>query len=116
LIEKVLEPISRNEVVRYQPSQWDVNHVPEPVEFRPRDYLIVEGVTAARQAFAPYLTYSIWVEAPEELRLRRGLKRDGQDAREQWQRWMADEAAYRSGERPDERADLVIKGDRNLWT
>jgi hypothetical protein len=29
---------------------------------------------------------------------------------------MADEARYRSRERPDERADLVIRGDRDLWT
>jgi len=78
--------------------------------------LIVEGVTAAREAFAPYLTYAIWIEAPEELRLRRGLERDGQTARKQWELWMADEARYRSREQPDERVDLVIEGDRDLWT
>ena len=116
LIEKVLEPVSRNELVRYQPSQWDESNDPEAVEFLPRDYLVVEGVTAAREAFAPYLTYAIWVEAPEEVRLRRGLERDGQNAREQWRVWMADEAAYQLRERPDERADVVIRGDRSLWT
>jgi uridine kinase len=78
--------------------------------------VILEGVTAAREAFAPYLTYAIWVEAPESLRLRRGLERDGQSVRKQWELWMADEASYQSRERPEERADLVIRGDRDLWT
>lgn len=116
LIENVLGPVSRNEMVRFQRSQWQADSDPEWVEFRPDNFLILEGVTAAREAFAPYLTYAIWVEAPEELRLRRGLERDGQTARKQWELWMADEARYRSRERPDERADLVIRGDRDLWT
>jgi uridine kinase len=116
LIEKVLEPVSRNEIVRFQRSQWQAGNDRGWVEFRPGNFLIVEGVTAAREAFAPYLTYAIWIEAPEELRLRRGLERDGQTVRKQWELWMADEARYRSREQPDERVDLVIEGDRDLWT
>jgi uridine kinase len=115
LIEKVLEPVARNELVRFQRSRWEAGNDPEWVELRPDEFLIVEGVTAAREAFAPYLTYTIWIEAPEELRLRRGLERDGQTALRQWERWMADEARYRSRDQPDERADLVIHGDRDLW-
>jgi uridine kinase len=115
LIEKVLEPVARNEIVRFQRSQWEAGNDPGWVELRPDEFLIVEGVTAAREAFAPYLTYAIWIDAPEELRLRRGLERDGQSALQQWERWVANEARYRSRERPDERADLVIHGDRDLW-
>jgi hypothetical protein len=47
--------------------------------------------------------------------LQRGLDRDGPDALEQWQAWMAEEDRYCVRERPDERADLVIHGDRNVW-
>jgi len=115
LIEKVLEPVARNEIVRFRRSQWVAGNDPGWVELRADEFLIVEGVTAAREAFAPYLTYAIWIDAPEELRLRRGLERDGQTALHQWERWMADEACYQSRERPDERADLVIHGDRDLW-
>jgi uridine kinase len=116
LIEKVLEPVSRNEPVRFRRSQWDAGNDLDWVEFRPDDFLIVEGVSAAREAFAPYLTYAIWVEAPEEVRLRRGLERDGRTARKQWELWMTEEAIYRSRERPDKRADLVIRGDCDIWT
>jgi hypothetical protein len=29
---------------------------------------------------------------------------------------MADEERYAETERPDENADLVVRGDRDLWT
>lgn len=81
----------------------------------PTELLILEGVTAAREAFVPFLTDSIWVDTPAQLRLRRGLDRDGPDALEQWQAWMAEEDRYVARERPDERADLVVAGDRDHW-
>ena len=62
------------------------------------------------------MTYSIWIEVPHELRLRRGLERDGRAALDQWKAWMAEEDSYRSTERPDERADVVVRGDSNFWT
>ena len=43
------------------------------------------------------------------------VERDGQAALKQWEAWMAAEDRYRSTERPDERADLVVRGDCNLW-
>jgi uridine kinase len=82
----------------------------------PTGIVILEGVTASRQAFQPYLSYSIWIETPRDLRLRRGLERDGEDARAQWERWMEAEDRYIETERPAERADIVLAGDRDLWT
>ncbi len=116
LIEHVLEPVSRHEVVRFERSRWDPEQDRGSVEIPPTPFLIVEGVTASREAFAPYLAYAIWVEAPPELRLRRGFDRDGQDALGQWQAWMAEEELYRARERPDERADTVVRGDADLWS
>ncbi len=115
LLERVLVPLSRGETVRFERSSWGPETGGELVIVEPTDVLILEGVSAMRDAFMPYLTYSIWVDAPAELRLRRGLDRDGPAALEQWQAWMAEEDDYRSRERPDERADLVIRGDRDLW-
>ena len=75
----------------------------------PADFVILEGVSASREAFHPFLTYSIWVEAPADVRLRRGLERDGEGARAQWEKWMAQEDRYVERERPRERADLVVR-------
>lgn len=116
LLEQVLVPLSRGEPARFERSRWGAESDGELVVLEPTEFMILEGVTALREAFAPYVTFSIWVEASAQLRLQRGLDRDGPAALEQWQAWMAEEAGYRSRERPDERADLVIPGDRNLWT
>ena len=116
LIEELLVPISRNETARFERSVWGPDMEPETREVDAAEILILEGVTASREAFRPYLTYAIWVESPPELRLRRGLERDGEDALEAWREWMVEEDRYRERERPDERADLVVRGDADLWT
>jgi uridine kinase len=114
LIEEFLLPLARNEAARFERSKWGQEDRGW-AEVQPADFVILEGVTAAREAFRAYLTYAVWVETPPELRLRRGLERDGQDAREQWETWMIREERYRIAERPSETADLVVPGDRNLW-
>ncbi len=116
LIEKLLEPISREESSRFQPSQWVPGERRPTVEIAPAEFLVLEGVTSSRQAFRPYLTYAIWIETSPEVRLRRGLERDGEEARPQWDGWMAGEDAYRERERPDLAADLVLDGERDLWS
>jgi uridine kinase len=77
--------------------------------------VVLEGVTASRSAFRPYLAYSIWLETARAVRLQRGIDRDGDDARAQWERWMAAEDRYLESERPDKHADVVVRGDRDLW-
>jgi uridine kinase len=116
LLERVLVPLSRGEHAQFERSHWGGPGDGELVVDEPTEFLILEGVTASREAFAPYVTYSIWVEARAELRLQRGLERDGPEARGQWQAWMAEEDRFRELERPDERADLVVQGDRDLWS
>jgi len=76
----------------------------------PTAFVILEGVSASRAAFRPFLSYTVWIETPREERLRRGLERDGVEARDQWEAWMAEEDAHIERERPREKADIVIKG------
>ena len=116
LLERVLIPLSRSEVARFERSRWGREADGELVVVEPTEFLVLEGVTATREAFTPYLTYSIWVDAPAALRLQRGLDRDGPTAIEQWRAWMAQEERYRLRERPDERADLVVQGNSDLWS
>lgn len=115
LIEGLLVPISRGQLACFTPAQWTLSVTPEAVQIAPAEFLVLEGVSASRQAFQPYLTYTIWIETSAEVRLKRGLQRDGEDARAQWEAWMANEDAYRERERPDLAADVVVDGDRNLW-
>jgi uridine kinase len=115
LIDRVLEPLARGQVASYTPTSWGG---PEraPIVVAQSDIVLLEGVTSAREAFRPYLAYTIWVETPPDLCLRRGLERDGAEALAQWQQWMAGEARYIARERPQGHADKVLPGDADLWS
>jgi uridine kinase len=115
VIDEVLEPLVRNRSVRFRRTDWEDRQRELWAEVEPADFVILEGVSASRAAFQPFLTYSIWIETPRDLRLQRGLVRDGQEARAQWEQWMAQEDGYIERERPQDRADLVVRGDQDLW-
>src|ERR671928_116465 len=100
-VARALEPLAAGAPARYRPTSSGA-HEREPLEIEPADFVILEGVTASREAFRPYLAYSIWIETPRELRLRRGLGRDGEQALADWERWMTGEDRYVERERPAE--------------
>jgi uridine kinase len=114
LITHALQPLAAGEPALYQPTSWD-GEEKQPLQIEPSAFVILEGVTASREAFRPYLAYSIWVETPRDVRLSRGLERDGAQARPQWEQWMAAEDRYAERERPAEHADFVVPGDADLW-
>ena len=102
----VLTPISRGEVGRYRPYEWPAGTWGEWVLVPPPDFLIVEGCGAAARAVDGRAAVRIWVEAPEAVRLERGLARDGQAMRDHWLAWMRDESAHFAREETRERADV----------
>lgn len=116
LIKETLEPLSRNKPARYGRTNWGSEGHEEWGEVLPDEFVILEGVSSSREAFRPFLTYSIWIEVPRNLRLSRGLERDGEEARAQWEQWMAEEDDYVKREKPHEHVDLVLPGDQNLWS
>ena len=114
LIAHALEPLAAGEPARYRPTSWGAEQR-EPLVIEPAEFVILEGVTASREAFRPYLAYSIWIDTPRGLRLKRGLDRDGAEALDEWEKWIAGEDRYVARERPAERADCVLRGDQGLW-
>jgi streptomycin 6-kinase len=105
----VLEPLARGEAAAFVPNDWG-GPPKERVVVEPGGVVVLEGVTASREAFRPYLALSIWVETPRELCLQRGLERDGEAMRAQWEAWLAAEDRYIAAERPQEHADAVVLG------
>ncbi|MGZ4454286.1 MAG: hypothetical protein ACXVWX_15310, partial [Nocardioides sp.] len=69
-----------------------------------------EGVGAAALPVDPWAVLRVWVEVPEELRLARGVARDGEALRHEWLRWAALEQAHFAADGTRERADLVVDG------
>jgi uridine kinase len=79
----------------------------------PERTLIVEGVSSMRNELGRYWNYGIWIDLPHELRLKRGLERDGEALRAKWTEvWIPGEDAYLDRDRPDKKADLVIDGSK----
>ena len=74
LLEQVLVPLSKGEPARFERSHWGGERDGELVVVEPAEFVILEGVTASRDAFAPYVTYSIWVEAPRGAPLAAGAR------------------------------------------
>ena len=114
LLDRTLKPLAAGAAAQYQPTIW-AGEQRAPVVIEPGGTVVLEGVTASRSAFRPYLAYSIWIETDRAARLHRGIDRDGEDARAQWERWMEAEDRYIEFERPAEHADVVLPGDRDLW-
>ena len=110
-LEEVLGPLTRGDRVRYRRYDWDRRRLDGWIALPEHPAIVViEGVGAVRREFDPHLSFRIWVDAPPELRLRRGLERDGAAARPLWERWMAAEDEYVRQQDPRSRADAVVSG------
>jgi uridine kinase len=109
----VLRPLAEGETGGYHRYDWgarrfaaEVTRVPVP------EVLVVEGCGAAPEGLDPWTTLGIWVEAPAELRLARGLARDGAEHEADWRAWQRREAAWFAADRTRDRVQLVVDGTR----
>jgi uridine kinase len=104
----LLEPLARGETGRYRRYDWLAGAYAEEHQVSPAPLLVLEGVGAGGTAWAELITTLVWVEAPRDERLRRGLERDGSAVEPQWRQWMLAEDEVFDEERTRERADLVL--------
>ncbi len=111
LIEQVLEPLRQNHVAHYQKFDWQANQLGQWETLEPCYVMILEGVSASRSEFRRYLSFSIYIETNRELRLKRGIERDGEEMLLLWQQWMVEEDEYMLRDQPQKYADLVLSGN-----
>jgi uridine kinase len=112
LVDEILRPLREGRAAVYRRYDWGLRQPGQHMRVDPSDYVILEGVSASRRAFRPYLTFTVWVETPRQQRLARGVARDGEDMRGQWERWMDEEDRYVEQENPRSAADVVVLGAR----
>ena len=110
LAAQVLEPLRRGWPGRYQRYDWLAAAFDGWVDVPVPQVLVLEGCGSARRAADPFAALRVWVEAPPEVRLERGLARDGYAMRPAWEQWMHDEAEHFLHERTAERADVRLDG------
>jgi len=115
LREQVLDPLRRGETARYDRYDWLEDDLANAHQVLPGRVVIVEGIYSSRRELAPLYDMRVWVDCPRELRLSRGLKRDGEAARGRWEDdWMPCEDRYIREHRPQEYADAIVNGATGL--
>lgn len=95
----------------YRRYDWLADAYAELVPVPAVDVLIVEGVGSARSEHLHLVSVLVWVEEPDTAeRLRRGLARDGDQARGHWERWMREESELFAEVGTRGRADVRVDG------
>jgi uridine kinase len=113
LADDVIGPLRHGQPGRYRRYDWHRAVFAEEQLVEPCEVLLVEGVGAAPAACADVVTCLVWVDAPSDVRLARGVRRDGTAARGPLLRWRAQEEAMFARERTRQRADVVVDGTRS---
>lgn len=114
LVDQVLEPLSRGVGGQFDMWDWLLDERTHTVRVPQRPYVIIEGVGVAQRSARPYASMVIYVDAPWEERLRRGLERDGEALRPQWEAWRETEDQFLYAEDTLRDADAVVSGDSPL--
>jgi uridine kinase len=108
----VLEPLLDGVTARFWGYDWAAGRKAHDIRVvSPTGVIVIEGVCALHRMFREAYDVRVWVQAPRELRLERGVARDGESARRQWETvWMPSEERYVERDDPISCAHLVVDG------
>ncbi len=106
----LVRPLAAGSTARYQRYDWHRERLAEWRTVEPVDLLVLEGVGSGSRGYADVITTLVWVEAPRDVRIARGVERDGQQVLPQWLAWMGDEAELFAHEDTRARADVLVDG------
>jgi hypothetical protein len=111
LEEWVLGPLRGGRDAAYRVYDWHAGDwAPEWRPLPVPDVLVLEGVTSAREAARGDLSLGVFVVADRDLRLTRGIERDGEALRPHWLRWMADEDVHFALDRTSDHVEMLVDG------
>jgi uridine kinase len=109
LAREVVTPLSLGTVARFEPYDWSARERRGARTVEPAGVVVIEGVCALHQILREAYAVRVWVEAPYDVRLARGVARDGEAARSTWvDVWMPSEDRYVERDNPVACAHLVI--------
>ena len=102
---------------RYDAWDWEARRAGGARIVVPRGVVVVEGVCALHRVFRDAYDVRVWVDAPYDVRLQRGVARDGEAARRTWvDHWMPMEERYVERDDPVSCADIVVDGTARKGT
>ena len=109
LCREVIYPLTRGNEGNYRRYDWSNDTLSGWRVVPTGGTVIVEGVYALLPVLHGFYRLRVWMECPRDLRLSRGLARDGEGALSQWKdQWMIAEDHYALTIRPMDRADIVL--------
>lgn len=108
---EVLDRFKSNGIIQYKKYDWRTDNLSKNYFDAFGSMIIVEGVYSTRDELRGYYDYTIFVECPKDLRLRRGIERDGEEARGLWEnQWMPEEDKYLFTQNPKGKVNIIIDG------
>ena len=108
--KRILEPLSRGEQAGFECWDWNTSKRAEHIAVPAADALVIEGVGVAQRAARTYASLTIFVDAPWPERLARGVARDGESMRAQWEVWQCAEEEFLNAEGTLQASDIVVDG------
>ena len=117
LHDQVLAPLTRGAHSAYRQWDWAADRYAQWHSLPATNLLLVEGVGSGARPGADLESALIWLEADRDVRLRRGIDRDGDSYRPHWRRWAASEDALFALDGTRGRADLIVNtsGSTQGW-
>jgi chloramphenicol 3-O-phosphotransferase len=110
LHEQVVAPLVAGRPAGYRRYDWQRGEFAEVHDLGTPELLVVEGAGCGARLIADRAVLLVWIEAPREVRFRRGIARDGEAYRPHWERWARQEAALFAAEATACRADVRVDG------
>jgi uridine kinase len=111
LVADVLLPLADGLPGAFFRYDWDAERFGDvATEVPVPEVLIVEGCGSCPRDVDAWTTLRVWVEAPADVRLQRGLARDGAVLEPEWRHWQRIEAEEFAREDTRARADLRVDG------
>jgi uridine kinase len=117
---QVLLPIREGREIRYQRRDWDSDPLGSSLctwrAITAGRVVMIEGVTACRWAISEDLALGVWVSAPIEVRMARGIERDGPHMEGQWCDWMRREQEFFDADQTKSRCQIFVDGTASTDT
>ncbi len=108
--DQVLLPLAHDETATYQRYDWIAGELADWHTVPLGGIVVVEGNYSTRQELLDFYDYTVWIDAPRNIRLRRGLLRRGKNPRARWlSEWMREDRYIRA-RNPAGRVNLVLDG------
>lgn len=108
---QILAPLREDKSTRYQRYDWVDDALAEWHDVPAGGFVLIEGVYALLPDLRDFYDFKVWVETPYDIRLKRGVERDGEGMRSRWtDDWMPSEQRYIDTLKPQNAANLVLDG------